>query len=50
MTSETRAEAEARLPDAETRYPFCQACGDETEWRTATFTVSRAASPTTGRT
>ena len=28
MTSETRAEAEARLPDAEARCPSCQVCGD----------------------
>ena len=37
MTSETRAEAEARLPDAEARCPSCQACGDETEYEDGVF-------------
>lgn len=37
MTSETRAEAEARLPDAEARCPSCQACGDETEYEDGDF-------------
>lgn len=37
MTSETRAEAEARLPDAEARRPFCQACGDETDYEDGDF-------------
>ena len=36
-TSETRAEAEARLPDAEARCPSCQACGDETEYEDGVF-------------
>ena len=37
MTSETRAEAEARLPDAEARCPSCQVCGDETDYEDGVF-------------